>query len=350
MSIAGDARYEVAYRSTWSASAGPDDQARPIGHVVIRLLDGHEVVAEVPVHSEEEARALIERAEGDIRGAAEVFETAWGLAPVDPGPLPPTPPTRTPDSLGEAEDRDPDEGEEVFSSDPRVQVLPDPATVFAAEQPWLARVLHPLAWVELSAIDPALTARVPVLSPVEPEDGLLGESTERYHDDHAGMNWVTFRLDGDGRIRFLGGRGFFEIEACELDGTRPPDGLHAWYADAERQFAGTRARWEAHSVVAYGRRDDPSRLRDGATTVSLPVLDQLGGEPGYGNWASFPPPASLRLDESSDISPVLRLVDGRPFAFVCATSGYPWRDHGADAILVFFEPETRTIAVTFDWS
>ncbi|WAC68222.1 hypothetical protein [Microbacterium sp. SL75] len=44
------------------------------------------------------------------------------------------------------------------------------------------------------------------------------------------------------------------------------------------------------------------------------------------------------------------VADGRPFQFIAATSGYPWRWHGADAILLFFEPETRTAVLTFDFS
>jgi len=35
---------------------------------------------------------------------------------------------------------------------------------------------------------------------------------------------------------------------------------------------------------------------------------------------------------------------------VGSTAGYPWRSQGADAILLFFEPETRTAVLTFDWS
>lgn len=90
---------------------------------------------------------------------------------------------------------------------------------------------------------------------------------------------------------------------------------------------------------------------DGSTIGSLPVLDQLDGEFGYRNWASFPAPASLRMDDSFDVIRVLRLADGLPFALACATSGLPvagsWRIRSSSS----FESESRTIAdPTFGWS
>ena len=72
-------------------------------------------------------------------------------------------------------------------------MLPDPATVF--EEPWLARVLHPLVSIKLSALDASWAGRVHLLSPVEPEDGLLGERTTKDHDDFATENWISFHLD-----------------------------------------------------------------------------------------------------------------------------------------------------------
>ncbi|MFT4258621.1 hypothetical protein [Microbacterium sp.] len=242
------------------------------------------------------------------------------------------------------EERDAIEGEEVFAGDPRVHVLPDAADVYADDQLWLARVADPLLSIELSALDPSWTGRVHLLSPVEPEDGLLGDGTEAHHDDYAGENWISFRLQDDGRYAFLGQRAFFAIEADQVS-----ESLTAHYEEAAAEYEGARRRWAREGRPTWPDHEDPSRTREG-WDGDLPVLDALGGEPGYGNWASYAPPAAFVLDESDDATPVLRLADGRPFTFVGATSGYPWRSHGADAILVFFEPETRTVAMTFDWS
>lgn len=226
-------------------------------------------------------------------------------------------------------------------------MLPDPATVF--EEPWLARVLHPLVSIKLSALDASWAGRVHLLSPVEPEDGLLGERTTKDHDDFATENWISFHLDDESRYRFLGQRRFFEIEALEASESLDAAALVSLYGRAEAEFSGTRARWERLGALVWGDRDDPTRQREGWGT-DLALVDQLGGESGYGNWTAYPPPKAFVLDESDEASPVLRLADGRPFTFVAATSGYPWRESGADAILLFFEPETRTVALTFDWS
>ncbi|GAB2566058.1 hypothetical protein [Leucobacter ruminantium] len=247
------------------------------------------------------------------------------------------------------EDRDPEEGEAIIVGDPRVRAFPDPAAVFASDQPWLERLLHPLVSIELSAFNSAWNGRVPLLSPVEPEEGLLGENTAAHHDDYACENWISFRLDDKSRVAFLGQRRFFEIEDLEAAGRPRAVELSESYAEAAAEFAATRTRFARLGVLTWADKQDPTRPREGWGFDDV-LVDALGGEPGYGNWAEYPPPAAFTLDDSDPATPVLRLADGRPFTYVAATSGYPWRSHGADAILVFFEPETRTVVFTFDWS
>ncbi len=339
-SIAADTLYEISYRSSWGAGVGP------IGHVVIRRLDDHEVIAEIAAANEDEARELIAQAEHEIRGSAEAFEASWSIgaeSAADPGPDV-RPPLANAESIRERR-----EGEQISTTDPRISVLPDPAAVFPADQRWLARVLHPLVSIELSAFDPSWGGRVHLLSPVEPEAGLLGTSTAAHHNDFVGENWISFRVEPDGRYRFLGQRSFFEIEAFEQAGGAVPASLREVYADAAAEFAGTKSRWERLGALVWGDEEDPTQQREGWGT-DIALLDELEGEPGYGNWASFPPPPACALDEEDPGTPLLRLKDGRPFTYVGSTAGYPWRSQGADAILLFFEPETRTAVLTFDWS
>jgi hypothetical protein len=243
-------------------------------------------------------------------------------------------------------DRGPDEGEEVHAGDRRVHVFPDPASVFPDDQTWLARVLHPLLTIELSAIESAWAGTAPILSPVEPLEGLLGDRTLSAHDAFAGSNWITFRRGEAGCWRFLGQRQYFEIEQ---PGAETNIELLKHYAAAEVQIAATRLRWERDGALTWGDHDDPTLVREGSRS-DLALIDGLGGQATGGNWTSYGPPATLQLDETDDATPVLRLADGRPFTFIAWTPGYPWRKDGADAIMVFFEPETETLAVTFDWS
>lgn len=71
--IAADSLYEASYRSTWGADEGP------LGHLVIRRLDDHEVIVEIPATDEDQARRLIDGAEELIHGPADVFQNVYGI-------------------------------------------------------------------------------------------------------------------------------------------------------------------------------------------------------------------------------------------------------------------------------
>jgi hypothetical protein len=321
--VAADNRYEASFVPN-------RDGGRPVGHVVVRRLDDRVTVVRVPVEDEKMARAVLSKAEVELRGTATDFEAEWGIGPsvaADPGP----------DVANRESADDPDGGERITSPDDRITVLPEPADVFVADQDWLAPLLHPLVSIDLSAVDPDWSGRVHLLSPVEPEDGLLGETTTAHHDDHTGENWLSFRVEDDGRYRFLGDRRFFSVDD------------HAdLYTQAAAEFAGTKVRYARAGALVWGDEIDPAQQRDGWGT-DIALVDQFGGDPGYGNWVATPP-AAFTLDQTGPATPVLRLADGRPFTFIAATAGYPWRHSGADGILLFFEPETRTAVLTFDWS
>ncbi|WP_139177780.1 hypothetical protein [Ruania alba] len=103
---------------------------------------------------------------------------------------------------GDEQHREPEAGERIERKDERITLLPDPEDVFAADQRWLGRVLHPLVSIDLSAIDPAWSGRV-----------------------------------------------------------RPR--LRNLYAEATRQYQGTKARYQRLGSLVWGDEDDPSRQRHG---------------------------------------------------------------------------------------
>ena len=65
------------------------------------------------------------------------------------------------------------------------------------------------------------------------------------------------------------------------------------------------------------------------------ALETIGGMDEDGEW-----------DEAAAAYPVM--PDGRRFHFIAATTGYHHCASGADAVLLFFEPESRTALITFD--
>lgn len=328
-----DATYEATYRSWWG------EESDPIGHLVIRRLDDHAVVAEVPAYTEAEALALTGRVEAEIHGPAEAFELSWGIVPESPEDA---------DAVQlpsvEEEVADHDRGREVKTLEPGIGVFPEPSEVFAPEQPWLAQVMHPLLAIDLSLVDPNLSGTVYLVNPIEPFDGLLGENTQAHANEFTGLNWISFQLDGAGRYSFLGVPALFEALTAQPTGAD----LAEFYTAADAEFAATKVRWHKYGTLTWGDYEDPTVRRKNWGEPAL--VDQLGGDPGWGNWTSFPPPAAFQLDETNRTTPVLRFADGRPFVFIARTAGYPWREEAADAVLLFFEPVSRTAVLTFDWS
>lgn len=274
----------------------------------------------------------------------------WGTKRLRPAPLAPRLSPSRPAPLAYRERMDdtgdvpePDVGEEVTRLDPRIRVLPEPTEVFAPDDAWLATLLHPLVSVDLSALDPTWAGWVHLVSPVEPEEGYLGEGSEHAHDAHASTNWISLRLTDAGQYRFEGQREFFLREAGEGAAEEWAD----LYEEAEHEYQGTRDRWAATGQLTFGDEQDRSRPRPGWGT-DIALLDQLGGEAEFGNWANVSPPPGFVLDVSGP-APSLRTRDGAPLRFIAGTAGYPWRDRGADMILAFYEPVSRTVLLTFDW-
>ena len=66
------------------------------------------------------------------------------------------------------------------------------------------------------------------------------------------------------------------------------------------------------------------------------AIETIGGVDEDGEW-----------DDEAAAYPVM--PDGRRFRFIAATTGYHHCASGADAVLLFFEPESRTALITFDW-
>ncbi|WP_349829332.1 hypothetical protein [Brevibacterium litoralis] len=368
--ISADTVYEAAFVPSWEPTG-------PVGHLEIRRLDDRVAVVRLDVDDPDRAEALLHRAESDLRGPLDTFESTWSVPAdlaADTGPDVAAPPPQyapevpstpaTPSAAGT--------GRPAFPSDPGITVFPDSSTVFGHGSAETAALIHPLVTIDPAALSGdtssaddaspagetvfapetwrALAAFGPVhlVNPIVPVDGVLGEGHEPTDDldpdtrAHTAPNWLLFRADEAGRYRFLG-----DPEVLTADPS------HVERANAE--FAGSSARYRRLHTLTFGDHDDPTRVRDGWGT-DLPAVDRLGGGPGWGNWTAFGPPAALRLDEPGggpgddpDAGPTLRLADGRAFHFVAATAGYPWRHEGPDAILLFVEPESRTVALTFDW-
>ncbi|UJP40343.1 hypothetical protein [Cellulomonas palmilytica] len=247
-------------------------------------------------------------------------------------------------------------------------LFPRPEDVFVLDQADLARYIHPLVTVDLSLVDPSWAGQVHLVSPVEPYEGLVGEDDEHW-TDLVRENVIAFRVEGDGRYRFLADTAYFRLAALEADPavTGFPDRgapsrdelreyhrartrheelteLRAHYDEQRATYEQARAHFAEHGALCM------VPLREPHEHYPVPVLDQLGGEAPEGNWV-VPDGITVEEHETED-GTVAWPVDpqGRRFHHVASVAGYHYRRSGADSVLLFFEPESRTALLTFDWT
>ena len=90
-------------------------------------------------------------------------------------------------------------------------------------------------------------------------------------------------------------------------------------------------------------------------------MDELGGGFSFGNWTEAAPiPSAFELtirtlagnqvdwdDPNNGISITLA---GKPLYHIAWVAAYHYGCSGADAIMLFYEPDSRTVLFTFDWT
>lgn len=232
-----------------------------------------------------------------------------------------------------------------------LRVLPDAADVFVDDQQWLAAHVHPLVSIDLARVNKRWSGWIHLLSPIEPDEVTIGWRTAEVAAaaDPTGMlreNWMPFRVEGD-RMRFLGDERYFALSYDRDDAPMEGpayDRLRAFGEEQARSYDATR-RWFARNDTLV--RLDRRGVAAYGNTRPVPVLCQLGGAAGAGNWAMDDFPIELSRDESTatPMSPA-----GRRFHFVAEVPGWHYRTAGADGILLFFEPVERLALLTVDYT
>lgn len=228
-------------------------------------------------------------------------------------------------------------------------MVPFPSDVFPADQAWLGQHLLPLLTIDLGVLRPELAGAAPtLLCPVEPYEGLIGETTEAQHNAFTATNWIAFELTADNRMLFLGNQGYF------LDHRAQGRELQEHVAQMHESHAKARAYHAEHGRLASYSIYDPDTAREHA------YLDTLGGQIPCGNWvetAEIPPAFALTPtaaaddpDAPDDAETVVITRDGHAFFAVADVAGYNWCASGADAIVMLYEPHSRTVLFSFDWS
>ncbi|PSD28285.1 enolase [Stenotrophomonas maltophilia] len=228
-------------------------------------------------------------------------------------------------------------------------MVPFPTDVFPADQTWLGKHLLPLLKIDLGVLRPELAGQVAtMLCPIEPYDGCIGETTEEHHNDFTGTNWIAFELTAGNQMRFLGNEGYFIGDAVQDK-------------DAQEHIAQMRDSYAKarHYHAMHGRLACYSRYGKGEAS-ERDYLDTLGGQISCGNWietADIPAAFTLEFTDAAndrhapdDAELAIIRRDGHKFFAVAEVAGYNWCATGADAIVMLYEPVSRTVLFSYDWS
>ena len=245
--------------------------------------------------------------------------------------------------------------EDVFTALPCMTVFPAPESVFcASDLDKGAWHFMPLVSVELAAINPDWSGQIHLLNSCEPCEGVVGEHGDGHFNDWLQPSWIAFRLDAHSRYSLLGDWRYFALaQADKLPPKPQPQHLvpkdpilaHYQMQHASHQLA--KARYlETGRLISANQYSDPHR---DVSQEACALLDQLGGRAGAGNWANSSAGYRVDFDPDGDTAhPVA--PTGEPFQFICAATAYNYCATGAGWVLLFYEPQTRTALLTFDWS
>ncbi len=219
-----------------------------------------------------------------------------------------------------------------------IDYFPKASAVFSATQPWLEKHLLPLVSFDLASLDPALgDVRLHFLKPVEPYNSHIGDKAWAAHTDYCSENWLCFHLEDDGTYRLLAEEDYFIGENADED-------AREYFAEVRASYQQIKQLYRESGVVVQWLDDNN--------------LPRLSGPPEFlpdfyrGNWSTKELPAAFtpgedynNWDEEADIR-----YQGRRFICIAADAGYDWGEGGADTIYLLYEPHSRLVLVTFDYT
>lgn len=224
--------------------------------------------------------------------------------------------------------------------------FPEAEAVFCSEQAWLSKHFIPLLSIDLAVFNPEWAGTVVhMLNPIEPYDCVIGDTTTEYHNEFTCPNWLAFRLNDDNRYVFLGQEGYFQNTPFHKVNTY----LLQKEAEMRESYQHAKQFFQEHAQLPNNNA----------------FLDVLGGDFTDDNWSSGShiPPSAFTIPSEPAFSPPhpdfedWLIYDfsnisyqGNPMIHIAEVAGYNWCSDGADAIILMYEPESRTVLFTFNWT
>ena len=182
---------------------------------------------------------------------------------------------------------------------------------------------------------------------------LIGDETEAHHNEFTAPNWLAFRLHEDNRYEFLGNEGFFRRSPVNDYGGE----MEEYVEEMRDCHQKNREYFEKHGILVNFRW-----LEDGEEPERENFLAELGGGFLYSNWtetSEIPkaftltlPPAGMKLADLDELpdNGIEIAYNGNPFHYIAGVAGYNYCSSGADMILLMYEPVSRIVLFTFDYS
>ena len=242
--------------------------------------------------------------------------------------------------------------EEIQELNDHLQAFPKAEDIFVKEQPWLKNHFLPLMSIDLAEINPDWAGqKVYMLCPFEPYEGYIGDNTTKYHNEYTAHNWLAFRLTDDNKFEFLGKEGYFERTA-----------IHHWdfNSEEEKEFQEMKEKYlqNKEGFAEYGYIPSRSYKDKEGNIHKGNLLDILGGHIIGGNWVGtisskeYPKAFDMKLEYENQSSPdwIKISYQGNPFYFIADTASYNWCGGHIDGIIMLYEPVSRMVLFTFDYS
>jgi len=242
--------------------------------------------------------------------------------------------------------------EEIQELNDHLQAFPKAEDIFVKEQQWLKNHFLPLMSIDLAEINPDWTGqKVYMLCPFEPYGGYIGDNTTEYHNEYTAPNWFAFRLTDDNKFEFLSKEGYFERTA-----------IHHWdfNSEEEKEFQEMKEKYlqNKEGFAEYGYIPSRSYKDKEGNIHKGNLLDILGGHIIGGNWVGtisskeYPKAFDMKLEYENQSSPdwIKISYQGNPFYFIADTASYNWCGGHIDGIIMLYEPVSRIVLFTFDYS
>lgn len=227
------------------------------------------------------------------------------------------------------------------------RLFPEAEDVFADNVDRHAEFLLPFVSVDVEGLPP-----LHFVVPIEPYDGVVGETTDEHHTYYCRPNQIAFHVEPDsGQYRFATDFRFFaaaepidaEAKTSEVSARK---NLESHYAEIRQSFAAKRNRL----------RQRPPK-RDWPSPVAV-----IGGQASAGNWSEH---SDINLRRSEAVQTWTGLRGGPTAVFPTAT---PLAEDGTEFVyvgkfepsvlikrfgttsLLFYSTSRKIALLTFDWS